>query len=514
MPSVPNEDKPTPAIDQWTGVALRVLASLRLAIGLLVLLAIVLAVATFVERNEGAGYAQWHIYHSPWFAGLLGLLAANIVAAAVVRYPWKGRHVGFLITHAGILVLMFGAMLTFYGKLEGRLELTEGGEAADHIVLSDHHQLEVRWQDVQGGKARPPAAFGFKPGTVDWPDGKTFDLGEKSGVHLRVTKYICRSRVEQDWVADESRDGLPVLTLAVAGDDDAAGESRRLIAGPFGSAEQIGPAQFEFYRLRVATMLDDFLKPPAAGEMDASGVLSIHFDGKVQRIPVGPNVGKKIPLGDGKVSVEVVEYLPNAKPGPAKPGAVVNFVSEGTEPKNPLLELRIHVDGKEEPLRQIAFANDPFRSFDGMHGRSYPVLFWYHHPATEAAPGAQFVQTPDGKLYCRVGIDGKYRPRGAVREGDTIDIADAVAVTDRAIPPQCPAGILVPLRPLCQGQRRQVAAGRPIGGYGGRRDPGGLAAVQGSAARRGRRRYARRAIGRRVRRLPLPLGVLAAAVWR
>lgn len=433
MPSPSKVKANAPASGDWTAVALQFLASLKLAVALLVILVIVLATATIIELDEGAGFVLWYIYGSPWFAGLLGLLAANIVAAAVVRYPWKSRHIGFLITHAGILVLLLGSMLTLGimpilpGKIEGRLELLEG-EAGDHISLTDHGQFNVQWQDAPDHPARAPASFGFKPGLVDWPEGKKYDLGEESGVHLRVTKYFCRARVEQNWVADESQDGLPALKIALAGNEDVADDGHWLIAGPFGSAEAMGPLQIEFHRVKAATMCDDFLNPPAAKEMDPSGVLSVHYDGKVQRIPVGPNIGKKVPLGDGKVSVEVVEYLPNAKPGPGKPGTKVNFVSEGTEPKDPLLELLIHVEGEKEPIRQIAFARVPFQSFDGMHGRSSPVKFWYHHPAVLATPGVQFMQTPDGKLYGRVGIDGQYQPRGLLREGDVIKLPDKVRV--------------------------------------------------------------------------------------
>jgi hypothetical protein len=423
MSSLPNEAKPVPAVDDWSGVALRFLASVKLAVALLVLLVIVLAIATFVERSEGPGYVQWYVYHSTWFAGLLGLLAANIVAAAVVRYPWKPRHIGFLITHAGILVLMLGAMLTQVYKIEGRLDLTEG-QTGDRIVLKDQSRFYVRWQAAQPGEARVPSAFSFKPGPVDWAAGKTLDLGEMSGVHLRVAEYLCRSRIERDWVADDSPEGLPALKFALRGAGDSTDEGHWLIAGPLGGGASMGPVELEFHRVKAAAMRDDFLEPPAAEEMDPNGVLSMHYEGKVERVPVGPNMGKKIPLGDGKLSVELAAYLPNAKPGPATPDAKVKFVSDGKEPKNPLLELVVHVDGQKEPLRQIAFANQPFQSFDGMHGRSCPVKFWYHHPAVAAAQGAQFVQTPDGKLYCRLGAGGKYQAKGLVREGDVFELSD------------------------------------------------------------------------------------------
>ena len=35
--------------------------------------------------------------------------------------------------------------------------------------------------------------------------------------------------------------------------------------------------------------------------------------------------------------------------------------------------------------------------------------------------GIEFLASPDGKLYCRIASDGKYQPRGEVKEGDRIE---------------------------------------------------------------------------------------------
>jgi len=48
---------------------------------------------------------QW-IYQTKGFAILLAFLGTNILCAALIRYPWKKRQTGFVITHAGLLVLL------------------------------------------------------------------------------------------------------------------------------------------------------------------------------------------------------------------------------------------------------------------------------------------------------------------------------------------------------------------------------------------------------------------------
>src|SRR5437660_8719482 len=70
----------------------RFLASLKLAVISLGTLAAVLAYGTFFESWYGTGAAQEWIYQSKAFAVLLAFLAANILCAALIRYPWTKRQ--------------------------------------------------------------------------------------------------------------------------------------------------------------------------------------------------------------------------------------------------------------------------------------------------------------------------------------------------------------------------------------------------------------------------------------
>ncbi len=56
------------------------------------------------------------------------------------------------------------------------------------------------------------------------------------------------------------------------------------------------------------------------------------------------------------------------------------------------------------------------------------MKFWYHHPAARAPSGIEFLQTPEGKLYWRVGRDGKYDSRGEVRKDDRVTLPGGLQV--------------------------------------------------------------------------------------
>jgi hypothetical protein len=144
----------------------------------------------------------------------------------------------------------------------------------------------------------------------------------------------------------------------------------------------------------------------------------------MQRIGVSANVGKRVPIGKTKAAVEITGYFPNAKVG-----AAGKFESQGSEPRNPVLDLQVYLPGSEKPVRQIALARAPFLNVDRMHGREFPVTFYYHHPAAVPEPGVEFLQTPDGKLYGRVIREGKIEPRGEVGKGDQIELSSQFAVS-------------------------------------------------------------------------------------
>jgi hypothetical protein len=391
-------------------------ASLKLAVLLITILAAVLAVATLVETSRGREYAQWYVYHSPWFAALLGLLSANILAAAVIRYPWGLKRLGFLVTHAGLLALLAGSIQTFLNGIEGILPLEEG-EAASMIRLPDRSQFTAMWQGRRGAQGQMASTFVFSPGPVDWPEGKTLDLGYLGGVGIKVLRFYRHARSQEAWVPGEAGAGTPALSFALQGPGGHALQPTWLAADAFGGHVQLGPSQLEFLRAPCNSMTADFLDPSPAGS-DKEGVLSVHYQDRMERVPVSKNRGKKIPVGQSGISVEIVEYLPNAKPTSGG-----RFASEGTQPLNPLLELRVQVPGKDKPVRQIAFANLPLLGLDRIHGWECPVKFWYHHGALAAKSGAEFLQTPDGKLHCRVGRNGKYASRGVVKEGDEIELS-------------------------------------------------------------------------------------------
>ncbi len=99
------------------------LASLQMAIVLLIVIIIATAFGTYYETSFNAEVAQKNIYSHWWFNIWLGALCVNLFCVAAIRYPWKRHQTGFVITHAGIITLLCGAMIDRMWGIEGFMHL-------------------------------------------------------------------------------------------------------------------------------------------------------------------------------------------------------------------------------------------------------------------------------------------------------------------------------------------------------------------------------------------------------
>ena len=110
----------------------------------MVVMAVVLAAATFLESAKGREYVQWHVYKSPWFMALLGLLALNILAATIVRFPWRRGHRRVSPGPCRGVGALGRRDAHVHGRRRGptRPGRRPGGDA---ILMTDSSQLTTAW---------------------------------------------------------------------------------------------------------------------------------------------------------------------------------------------------------------------------------------------------------------------------------------------------------------------------------------------------------------------------------
>jgi hypothetical protein len=112
------------------------LASIKIAVLVIIGLAVITAYGTFVEAELDAASAQKLVYHSKWMYGLMALLSVNLIAVMVDRWPWRLHHTGFVFAHIGILILLGGSLLTRYWGVDGSMTLKPGAEAVNRVMVA------------------------------------------------------------------------------------------------------------------------------------------------------------------------------------------------------------------------------------------------------------------------------------------------------------------------------------------------------------------------------------------
>lgn len=121
------------------------LSSYRAAIVFLCVYAVMMAAATFVEREHGTDVAKALIYYSPVFVLLHVLMVVNFLCITFKKHLFNARKWGYAITHLSMIVILAGAMTTHMFSVEGMLHLREG--ESNNVVLvkkgSSYEQLTL-----------------------------------------------------------------------------------------------------------------------------------------------------------------------------------------------------------------------------------------------------------------------------------------------------------------------------------------------------------------------------------
>ena len=128
---------------------LRVLGGVRFALVLITATSLFVVAGTFLESiTQSHRYAAIFTYQHPFFTALLVGFFINILFAALRRWPFHWRHIPFLITHFGLLMILSGVIIKQYWGVQGNMLIKEGG-ASREILLPDKPVVRV---DTPKGK--------------------------------------------------------------------------------------------------------------------------------------------------------------------------------------------------------------------------------------------------------------------------------------------------------------------------------------------------------------------------
>ena len=121
-----------------------IIFSMELTGTLLLMFAISIGYATFIENDFGTIAAKSRIYNATWFELLLLLLAINMTGSIFTHKMYVRKKLTILLFHVSFLIILLGAAITRYISYEGMMRLREG-ETSNQLI-SDKTYIRV-WAD-------------------------------------------------------------------------------------------------------------------------------------------------------------------------------------------------------------------------------------------------------------------------------------------------------------------------------------------------------------------------------
>lgn len=432
----------------------RFFASVWLAIGLMALIGVVSAIGhgLGIKETEEVFFGSW------WFSALMIVLGVNILVCTLSRsltrppgwFPWRLSQIPWLMTHLGLLIIIFGGVLTAK-RIEGQLFVMENTAdrqlfLQDREVVIERPNAEPRAYDIrlthlpqtQEGESltqrrdhvawiggwvwvsvvilgtlaalliggREPALF---VGVVSAGLGVIFhvatqraagydwDLGD--GARLQFERYYPHYEHEEAIEADPSGQGPPGIEVhfKLGGPMGNQETTRWLPAEPgYANVDQLGPIGIAVQRFYTPEGLARTLK----GEQSLGAIVlrAGEREAAVSLDAIVPPVAPGTPANEGVVLDRTVE-VGGHKVHLARFFWKMVVVNEGGRQlprddapgqlQNPAVQIdRIeHADGRVETFdRFYAFGNPQFRGMT-VHAAPATVDVSYRFPVWQLPQG-------------------------------------------------------------------------------------------------------------------------------
>ncbi len=309
-----------------------------------------MTVGAFARRHFHALYRLFEtvravhlfdIFEAWWFYALLGLIGINVIVGTITRAPWSVVDLGIAITHAGILIILAGALLDRIAAKEGYMRFVYGDpqqQTLDRIYdektrtytylpfavhlenfrTEYYHELFVRRIDATRNQEGAP----WDPEDVGGTPLHVFDqIPIRAGVPLafeggsvKVSVLDYKPRVQVSTLVEERADGSlePAIKLGLYNVE--TGGTDFLVHGgddPWLFARDRELHAREFFALRFEYLWAEdeaaYRRVLAEPPLPDNGTLVLRTEDGTVSLPVVLGTSRRVVSGTRTVAVEFLE---------------------------------------------------------------------------------------------------------------------------------------------------------------------------------------------------------------
>ncbi|HRX12331.1 MAG TPA: cytochrome c biogenesis protein CcsA, partial [Draconibacterium sp.] len=266
---------------------------------LVVIFAISIAYATFIENDYGTVTAKILVYNAKWFEILLFIMCVNLIGSIFTnKLIAKKRYPGVLL-HFSFVVIFIGAAITRYYGYEGSMHIREG--ESSNTIISEPTFISIKAKKGDQTEIREKQVL-FSPYTAN-RFSENINIG---GQQIKVENTGYLPSAEEVLVADPN--GSPVLSLLTV----ANGSDRKDFLLQPGETKKIGAITLGFEIPENNTDINFHLKNGALFVTTSDTITVLEMMGQEPQV-IAPDMSTEINTQKayslGNVSFAVKQYF-------------------------------------------------------------------------------------------------------------------------------------------------------------------------------------------------------------
>jgi len=190
---------------------IREIFSMKMMAVSMVIFAVAIAMATFIESDYGTPASKIAIYNAVWFEILLLHLSITLIVNIVkYRMYQKGKLATFAF-HLSFLLIIVGAALTRYVGFEGQMRIAEG--ETTNIIYSSTPYLTLKSNDLVNQYTHSEKRW-LSEG-VENPFSFSFQLPDQPKVKV---EYVSYKEGMIDSLVEDSENGANAIEIIIRGE--------------------------------------------------------------------------------------------------------------------------------------------------------------------------------------------------------------------------------------------------------------------------------------------------------
>lgn len=114
---------------------------------LLMIFAISIGYATFIENDFGSITAKMTVYNARWFEVVMLLMVVNFTGMIFTRQLYRKSKINILLMHTSFIIIIIGAGITRYFGFEGRMHIRENETSNSYITDETFIHYQMRFEE-------------------------------------------------------------------------------------------------------------------------------------------------------------------------------------------------------------------------------------------------------------------------------------------------------------------------------------------------------------------------------